>query len=960
MKNAKKILALILTAAMLLSFAPVIYAANSFSDVTADNKYAEAITSLTSLDLLAGYTDGTFKPDNTITRSEFSAIITRVLGMADFVSDTDLSYVFSDMKNADGTNHWSSGCVKFAYDKGIISGMGDGTFAPDEPVTYEQAIKMVVCALNYSEDAVVSAGGWPTGYLKIASDIGLTKNATIMPTSSPASRGLVAQIIYNSLETEMCDETTGEANSGKTFLKDKLKVYEFKNMMITDVDGETTINSSKADIKKGEVLLESGSKKLTVFYGNVITAAELRKSLGYYVSGYYKEDTEDNENHLVSLNTKASKNIEINVASDNIEDFENMKLEYYAKDGDTKTSKAEISSDAILIYNGIVYDYKDSSDANEKDLSKWFNPDGDDFIYGNIRLLDSDGDKKYDAIFVEDFDVYVVKSAVKTTDTIASNNYVVYDYYNSGKSVWLDPTDDTITIDITNSKTNAAVKVESLKAMNILSVAKSADGTKYNCYVSSDTVVGSISQASASQHIYTINNKDYEITPEFTKVIDSGKETLEIGKKGTFYLDSLGRIAAVKLTAEQTGTYGYITIGALTGTSSDEVTVKLMSLTGTPSVPTKTKLADKVKINSKSYSDPDSALSALERSAALIEANQSADVTKADCSQLVKYIKNSKGEISSITTVQADKDGNIKIGSNTDTSVVQMGVAAKTLKYSGSGNFGNAVFANASTRVIVVPNNRSDDEDYKRYTGYSTFRASYSYDVEAYDINASGVASVLVVYGADTSTPITSDTKACIINSINSKLNDKTDEVAYSIEVYEEGSLKTYMTADDSEKYSELQIGDIVRFGFNGDGHINDVKTEADRSDFKYESKHDSTMYNGDYKFKTIAGTVESKSDEVIMIAPAKVEYTPEGTDDDGNPTEAAYTLDASKKEGYTKTSSTKIYRVVVKGDNTTVEAATWDSITSFADVENKTASVAFAQAYANNLKMVVVYIFEQ
>lgn len=959
MKIIKKLIAVTLMFAMVLTMAPAVYAANSFTDVDKDNQYSDAISSLTALDLLAGYTDGTFKPDNTITRSEFAAIITRVLGMADYVSDSDLSYVFSDMKNADGTNHWSSGCVKFAYDKGIISGMGDGTFAPELPVTYEQAIKMVICSLGYSDETVIAAGGWPMGYIKIATDIGLTKNATIQPTSSPASRGLVAQIIYNSLELEMCDETTGEANSGKTFLKDKLKISEFKNLMLTDVDGDTTINNSAADIKKGEVLLQSGSNKIIISYGDVVTSAELRKSLGFYMSGYYKTDDE-NENHLVSFNTKSTKNIEKNIASDNIETFENGKIEYYENSTDSKTVKAEIADDAILVYNGIVYDYKNSSDEEENDLSKWLDPENDNFIYGNIRLLDSDADKKYDALFIEDFEVYVVKSAVKTTDTIASNNYVVYDYYNSGRSVWLDPTDDTMTIDITNSKTNAAVKVESLKAMNILSVAKSVDGSKYNCYVSSETVSGTITQASVSKHIYTIEKKDYELTPEFLKVVESGKETLEIGKKGTFYLDSLGRIAAVKLTAEQTGTYGYITIGAVTGTSSNEVTVKLISLTGTPSVPTKTKLAEKVKINSKNYTDPYSALDALEKSAALIKANSADGVEKSECSQLIKYIKNSKGEISTITTVQPDKDGEIKIGSNTDTSVVQLGAESKNLRYNGSGNFGNAVFANASTKVIIVPNDRSEDEDYSRSSGYSKFKASYSYEVEAYDINASGVANVIVVYGADVSTPINADTKACIIKSVSTVLNEKTDETAYSVEVFEEGSIKTYMTEDKDDKYETLQVGNIVRFGFNADGQINDVKTEADSRDFAYESKHDSTMYNGDYKYKTIAGTVVSRSDEVIMIAPQKVLYTEESTDDEGNTVEAEYTLDSSEKEGYTKTSSTRIYRVVVRGDDTTVEAANWDSITAFEDVENNTASVAFAQAYANNLKIVVVYIFEK
>ncbi len=959
MKNFKNVFALIMAVVILLSAVSV----GAFDDVSEEHKYSKAISSLVSFKLLAGYEDSLFRPDNTITRAEFAAVMTRALNMESFVGGLDAGSVFSDMLNEDGSNHWGSGYVRFAYDQGIIAGMGDGTFAPDSPVTFEQAIKMVVCTLGYGDSAIEN-GGWPGGYLKVANDIGLMKNASLSPTDSPASRGIVAQIVYNALEIELIEKSNSgqSVTTKKTLLNDKLRVVRFKNYMITNVDGETTINSENNDVKKGEILLQRGTENLVISYGNVMSSATLKSYIGYYISGYYRINEEKEVLELVSVEMSSTKNMELNINFENIETYDDFKLEYWInKETDHSTKHAQISENAQLIYNGMVYDYKSSGDADERNLSRWLNPESEDFIYGSIRLLDSDGDASYDAVFVEDFEVYVVKNVPVTNDSISSNNYIIYDYYNSGKSIRLDPNDEDTTITIKNAKTGASVKTESLKAMNVLSVASSLDGSVYNCYVSSsNTVAGQITSLSEGRHIYTIARKDYELTKEFKQVVDSGKATLEVGSVGMYYLDHLGRIAAVKITAEQTGNYGYITIGGLTGSSGDVATVKLVALSGSPSVPTKTKLAEKVKINGKNYTDASAALSALEGSASLITANKSDSVSNADCSQLVRFIKNSSGQISNITTVKADKDGDVEIGTNTDSGAVVMGVPVKKLLYNGSGNFGNEIFASSSTKIIIVPTDRNKDSEYKRYTGYSNLKKGSEYEVEAYDINASGTASVLVVYGADTSSPVTSDTKVSIVKDKAIAINSLTEEICYTISVYEEGILNSYETEDNSSKFENIEAGDIVRFGFNGDGHINDVKFEVDHNEIVYESKHDEALYNGDYKFKTIMGTVASKSDEIILIAPAEVIYTEEATNEEGEVvTPASYSLDDSAKEGYAKTPSTNVYRVIKKSSSTVVETTMWESIVSYADVENNTASIAFAHAYANDLKLIVIYVTE-
>ncbi len=115
----------------------------------------------------------------------------------------------------------------------------------------------------------------------------------------------------------------------------------------------------------------------------------------------------------------------------------------------------------------------------ERELSYWLDPSSEAFINGQVRLLDAGGDRVYDAVFIEDYETFVVKSAVKTTDTKYENNYVVYDKYVSGKRIQIDPYDRNNVVEIYNAKTGAEMRIEDVKAMNILSVANSKGTTRW-------------------------------------------------------------------------------------------------------------------------------------------------------------------------------------------------------------------------------------------------------------------------------------------------------------------------------------------------------------------------------------------------------------------------------------------------------------------------------------------------
>lgn len=165
-------------------------AASTFPDVDTNAEYAATVEYVNEMEIMVGDENGNFNPNKAVTRAEMATIICRMLGETENLS-TD-GTVFSDVP----VKHWANGYISQAASLNIISGYGDGTFGPEDIVTYEQAITMMVRALGYENEAN-SAGGYPDGYLSIAQNIGLLEKIGATK-GMPLDRKSVAVIVYNS------------------------------------------------------------------------------------------------------------------------------------------------------------------------------------------------------------------------------------------------------------------------------------------------------------------------------------------------------------------------------------------------------------------------------------------------------------------------------------------------------------------------------------------------------------------------------------------------------------------------------------------------------------------------------------------------------------------------------------------------------------------------------------------
>ena len=96
-----------------------------FSDVTAQAWYYNAVAELTKSGVIRGYEDGTFRPDQAITRAEFTAIAARFAKIS-----TDRTVDFSDVS----VNMWYYDAVRTAISYGWVTGYEDGTFRPEQSI----------------------------------------------------------------------------------------------------------------------------------------------------------------------------------------------------------------------------------------------------------------------------------------------------------------------------------------------------------------------------------------------------------------------------------------------------------------------------------------------------------------------------------------------------------------------------------------------------------------------------------------------------------------------------------------------------------------------------------------------------------------------------------------------------------------------------------------------------------
>lgn len=190
----------------------------------------DSINRLNAVGMVKGYTDGSFKPEQNITRAEYAAIAVRALGLEAAAQYAKGPTKFNDVP----ASHWASGYINVAVDQGIIVGYPDGSFKPEANVTAAEAIAMMVRVLGYEP---VLTGTWPTKYISKASSLGLLDDVSISNFNVPAKRGDVFVVADAALDVKPLvqkgyGDTKTYEEATQTLLALKLKVTEQADKLV--------------------------------------------------------------------------------------------------------------------------------------------------------------------------------------------------------------------------------------------------------------------------------------------------------------------------------------------------------------------------------------------------------------------------------------------------------------------------------------------------------------------------------------------------------------------------------------------------------------------------------------------------------------------------------------------------------------------------------------------------------
>jgi len=217
----KKLLAMVLALVMTLSLA---VSANALkADEKINEDYAEAVAVLDGMGVFKGYEDGSFKPENKITRAEVATIIYRIYTADVAKNDKSGLYAtynkFSDMAGAG----WAAGYIGYCANAEFVKGYPDGTFKPSGNVTGYEVLAMILRAVGYDKNNEFTGADWALNVAKYAEQLGILKNvAKTTDLSAPATRELVAEILFRAIQSPMVTYTAafGYQNVGLNGDKD--------------------------------------------------------------------------------------------------------------------------------------------------------------------------------------------------------------------------------------------------------------------------------------------------------------------------------------------------------------------------------------------------------------------------------------------------------------------------------------------------------------------------------------------------------------------------------------------------------------------------------------------------------------------------------------------------------------------------------------------------------------------
>lgn len=651
--------------------------------------------------------------------------------------------------------HWAAGYVEWLYNNNVYTGDGSGALEPERDAKLSDVCQIMLNLLGYQK--VMDYIGDDTDVIKKATEIQLL-SSKVSKTEHEITYGEFASVCYELFFTEVIESNFSEDvgfSQGGEFI-DEIMGLKYAKGVMTAANGYS-LTYALCDTDK------------VIIDGNIMQVGD--KSyigyLGYNVKYYYNDSDE-----LIAA--VPIKNTELVIQSADIVSYENNRYTYEV---DSKGKKANVSADVMVLYNGKISTNRAA-----------FIPS-----YGQIRLIDNNGDSKYDCIISENA-YNVVVNNIKDGIIYGKNT-------NSSGSKY---TIDTNKLELLRIVADGAeIPLSEVEAGTVITAVVSEDGEYALLYVTDKSISGKLTKYTQDEEV-VVDGTEYEPAKNIfnPNAIVTGQNDVEILR------DVYGNIAAILGTYQNKYYLGYL----ISVKVNDEEERLLMKILTSDSQVKKFYSAEKIYIDGTKVTSAYSA------------------ETLVKTGELIKY-RITNGEISYIDTA-SQQAGFENFPFVSDKNSLRM-IAKGKMQYKSSPqvfkkyttmDMYSEFAVTDKTPIFFVPTEEeyTNDSDYY-VAGRTSLRADLQAEIQAYVTGRSTLVAEAVVVNYTTSIVLADG--IAVVGSITESLNSD-DEVVYTLKVMRSGKEIEICVPDKELLISNGEVikGSVIRYKANKDGEVKAIQ----------------------------------------------------------------------------------------------------------------------------------------
>lgn len=783
------------------------------------------------LDALGVINADTWSDNSVPTRAEFIKLCVNLTGCGE-ITVVNKEPVFTDLT----VNHWAYDAIMYAYSMGYISPSSDGRIRAESPITYGDAMRILVNFLGYQIVAAsYDKGDVTQAYLKTASEIGLLDGVIADGIERPISKAAAVRMAYNALNVELPVQYFSNNNvffnvqNDRTLLRVKFNAYKKKGVL--RADDYTSLSHNLA--KENYVTIDNEN----YFSANM----DIEGLLGLTVEFYYTQSKDSEEKELIYISPSGNEIVEI--SADNLKGYSNMKVNTVTDSG--KSVSYSIGKDSTVIWNNKIVK---SAQYGEKFKIK----------SGNAKLIDNDEDGVYEVVILES--LKAGKIVVNNTKDMVlaledGTEYKFDDYKNYRIENGYGDKIDALSLHVDDIVT--VVDPESTNHTLVIRV----------CTKNDTMVVGSLD---ADGYVLTGDGRELK----YSKVAISDFNEVLIGDSYIFYTDKYGEIVyEIHVRSNQLEMAYIVNYKEQTGLDSNLV-LRVMRIDGGI---TNVDCAKNVKIR-----DKEGVFSTKNTSGVITLLNQGGTTPKR---QPVLIRTNASGYVCEIYMLATQAHPELPFH---EIAYNNVGGSGKRW-YQPAYTFHNVIQIKSSTPVFAVPHSTRTDVDEEEFfiSNYRLFKGTVYYPESGenayYQIpigmEKGAIAADYFVWeypeNAEARTNYLNTTYKGVITKISQIIDENGEEyskITYATTAGMFGNTVLYRQTNGNLNVIDnngriVNVGDVVSIGIDYFGHANEgsVKTF-------YDFKNDLIINEGDssspafYAWRAVKGTIKEKDGDYIRV----------------------------------------------------------------------------------------------